>query len=676
MCAKRKYASGSSNVNPSEVHVPDTKEGLIKGGSIGAEIGGTIGKAFGPLAPLFKIGGAALGATIGGVTNAILGNDAREYQQGVELANRIQSKPQNTNMGNIENRYGNLSSIGNFMFQQGTQGVSQSIPIEVEKDELVFRLDKMGNPKLIADFKGGKNHYQGGEQFVAQEGDIIFPGKKRDEIKKLIDKQGNVIDMLRFKTEYAKLPADNNTSVYEDGGTVNPRHFNFNNYARNKKYKDVGYIQRLLQNTGYKNTGGTITGKTTIDEMFGNNTDLGLKENSGKIFNIDDNNPLGIQGGEYTLKYNSYGDFELIPVKKSLETTSTTGTEEIGPTGIGTLNTGIKTPAKITPETTSLTKIGTPSTEIKTLGINKPVTAIRTPIPGIEPSLTEIETETPTIESTTEIPELLKPLTPTSTQTTTTGSEGIGFSKELLPLLDPVKVPEQQIEPFQSTRGGFIIPGGRQSALELTPQQVRLNRLKYLDTSDPSRREALQQQTINNQNIRNTSAGNAGMANALMQRAGAMNTDQQLRLNALENQRKLIISNQNTTIENQEALTNNQLINNANMYNVQDRSNAMNVNAAQRNTQLNQNFGALQQLRQNEINKKYYDIANRQNLDNRNKTISALVNNRNNLVESITGKKSEKSFQPSTYEPISELSNLNLIDELKKLKKLFGKSKP
>lgn len=66
------------------------------------------------------------------------------------------------------------------MYEEGTQAVK---PIEVEKDEVIF--EKVGNKyKLVADFKGGKTHEQGGEPFVAKEGQIIFPGKMRSDVMK------------------------------------------------------------------------------------------------------------------------------------------------------------------------------------------------------------------------------------------------------------------------------------------------------------------------------------------------------------------------------------------------------------------------------------------------------------------------------------------------------------
>ena len=59
--------------------------------------------------------------------------------------------------------------------------VKSSKDIEVEKDEIVLR--KIGNSfKKVADFKGGKSHIEGGEQYEASEGDIIIPGKERNKV--------------------------------------------------------------------------------------------------------------------------------------------------------------------------------------------------------------------------------------------------------------------------------------------------------------------------------------------------------------------------------------------------------------------------------------------------------------------------------------------------------------
>ena len=65
-------------------------------------------------------------------------------------------------------------------------GVQQeNVPIEVEKNELVFKKSPSGRYRLMADFKGGNTHEEGGEMYAAQEGDIVFPGSLRSRIMAL-----------------------------------------------------------------------------------------------------------------------------------------------------------------------------------------------------------------------------------------------------------------------------------------------------------------------------------------------------------------------------------------------------------------------------------------------------------------------------------------------------------
>lgn len=79
--------------------------------------------------------------------------------------------------------------------------------VEVERDELIFRPDEHGY-QLVADFKGGKTHEQGGEPFIAKEGDVIFPGKERNSIIGMVDGTGRVHSemMKAFERARHRLP--------------------------------------------------------------------------------------------------------------------------------------------------------------------------------------------------------------------------------------------------------------------------------------------------------------------------------------------------------------------------------------------------------------------------------------------------------------------------------------
>jgi hypothetical protein len=86
-------------------------------------------------------------------------------------------------------------------------------PIEVEKDELVFKKSKTGRFLLKADFKGGKTHAQGGEDYVIEEGDVIFPGKQRQKVMEAFKSNDNAtLERMRLK-----LPKDKAKEKAADG---------------------------------------------------------------------------------------------------------------------------------------------------------------------------------------------------------------------------------------------------------------------------------------------------------------------------------------------------------------------------------------------------------------------------------------------------------------------------
>lgn len=93
---------------------------------------------------------------------------------------------------------------------QATQYAKGTKAVEVERDELIF--DSKFN--LKHDFKGGKTHEQGGEPYVATEGDIIFPGKQREEVLRAyaLGKHDELEAMRQ------KLPVDSSAKVKNQDG--------------------------------------------------------------------------------------------------------------------------------------------------------------------------------------------------------------------------------------------------------------------------------------------------------------------------------------------------------------------------------------------------------------------------------------------------------------------------
>lgn len=150
----------------------------------------------------FTVGGP-IGAGVGALAGGALGLLQKSQQ---DKANR-EAEAQNVYIGN--SRLYNGTDVSEYQntqeFANGTEATNTTKQIEVEKDELIFR--KVGNTfKLKADFVGGKSHTKGGENYVASDGDIIFPGKMRSKVLSLHN-AGNhsALEGLRMK-----LPKDTN----------------------------------------------------------------------------------------------------------------------------------------------------------------------------------------------------------------------------------------------------------------------------------------------------------------------------------------------------------------------------------------------------------------------------------------------------------------------------------
>lgn len=76
--------------------------------------------------------------------------------------------------------------------------------VEVEKDELILDKGKTGKFRVVADFKGGKTHADGGEPAVVKQGDVIIPAKKRDVVVTALHKG----DHKKVEQVRKKLPKD------------------------------------------------------------------------------------------------------------------------------------------------------------------------------------------------------------------------------------------------------------------------------------------------------------------------------------------------------------------------------------------------------------------------------------------------------------------------------------
>lgn len=168
----------------------------------GAAAGAAAGTAFGPI-------GTAVGGVVGGAVGAIgtaLGNK-KIVKANEELTYKQQ---QARSLSNFQPAQNTQSQI----YETGTYAANMTKPVEVERDELVLRKNSLGKYSVAADFKGGKTHEQGGEDYILKEGDVVFPGKKRDKIMKLLKDDNNA----GIESERMRLPKDlPNTGELENG---------------------------------------------------------------------------------------------------------------------------------------------------------------------------------------------------------------------------------------------------------------------------------------------------------------------------------------------------------------------------------------------------------------------------------------------------------------------------
>jgi hypothetical protein len=169
-----------------------------------ASAGAKAGAMFGPIGGAI---GAIGGAQIGAIASLIDGKKQPTMADMVAERNKF----------NVNQQTQSIASNDTFAQQgqaaaKGLKDVSNAKQIEVEKNEIVLR--KTGNSfKKVADFKGGKSHAQGGEDYVASEGDIIIPGKKR----LAVDKALRTRDWKHIESIRQSLPVDNGQSSFKEG---------------------------------------------------------------------------------------------------------------------------------------------------------------------------------------------------------------------------------------------------------------------------------------------------------------------------------------------------------------------------------------------------------------------------------------------------------------------------
>jgi hypothetical protein len=172
--------------------------------------------------------GAKLGSVIPGVGTAVGAVGGAAIGLGASLIDANQQPSfsdtvAENNKFNMQQMVQGIASNDTFIQQSqaaadGLKDVSMNKQVEVEKDEIVLRKTGSAFTK-VADFKGGKSHAKGGEEYTAQEGDIIIPGKKRLQV----DKALRTRDWKRIESIRQQLPTDNGQSSFKEGtASVDP----------------------------------------------------------------------------------------------------------------------------------------------------------------------------------------------------------------------------------------------------------------------------------------------------------------------------------------------------------------------------------------------------------------------------------------------------------------------
>jgi len=176
---------------------------------------GNIGAGAAAGAKLGKSVGGVKGMLVGGLLGGIGGLFAnkkrrRNLPTWQDQENKIKAYDRKLATNNIVSEDA-LAKQQPIMAEDGLKVTDQKM-VEVEADELVLR--KAGKIyRKVADFKGGKTHEQGGEPYMAKEGDIIIPGAMRQKANNMLKyRRYNAINGL-----VAALPEDTDERFMKAG---------------------------------------------------------------------------------------------------------------------------------------------------------------------------------------------------------------------------------------------------------------------------------------------------------------------------------------------------------------------------------------------------------------------------------------------------------------------------
>lgn len=404
-------------------------------------------------------------------------------------------------------------------------------PIEVEKDELVFDRDW----NLKADFKGGKSHSQGGEDYVAVDGDIIFPGKQREEVlAKYKAKDIKALEQMR-----SKLPKDKPVYKYQTGT------------REIEDDPEVPTIKAVLGKNFDPNAkpevrGGWLAPKgqrysrkndpviNSIDSAKGAIKSSLVK---GTVYDPARQKP-------YSGTPTPFKPKETAVPFKGLDYKPASTSNKATPVPPKKTSTPKASPTKVYKKTSPSKAVLPPvvSTIKATTDIDPDFASLK----GVE-TLSKAQTEGRAAEASYKFPDKSTGNSSTSGSANQGGSQGTSKIGNML----------GGAGKYASIANNLV--QGLKPAEKVKRNYVRSNTIGYNDMSDPARRESRSAMKGQIDNARNLSGGSAGNARSNAANAYAQNADRIDRINQGEAARFDAVAEKNTQIKNQDKFFNAQV---------------------------------------------------------------------------------------------------------------------
>lgn len=448
--------------------------------------------------------------------------------------------------------------------------------VEVERDELVFQKTATGKYLLKQDFYGGKTHNQGGENYQATEGDIIFPGKDRKKVIKAYKAQ----DYPKLEAMRTSLPKD--TKIAQDGlDHTDPK----KKSALAQQYaflNDPNFVppQIPIQQEGIFQEAIRIN-KESLQEDFGN-IQLNPSVKKSPRFQLRELEKA-LREGKPGVTQELIDKFKASPhsgfTSKKIDRTD----PKQNPMGLrgGNIAFGLG----FSPDSTTSGFQGNPLTELPTYDVNPdgsttPIKSLQTfktakgrgyIDPRVDPNLGPQSNPRFREHAQTGFGFSTNPLQ----QFTPRNITSVAGKKSLLYQMKGTQASiAAEGETLKTLQGGpdfgniagyvaqaggalaNLFPG--EAEVQTTPK-VKIDRLRHVDTSERLRQGSKVQERVEASNARNVSGGNVQNYLANRKQAGISNFRRQQNINAIEFERANRVANQNAILSGREEFFNSQL---------------------------------------------------------------------------------------------------------------------